>query len=180
MLKAIYLASEGLESFGGQGYIEDTGLPTFLRDAQVLSIWEGTTNIISLDVIRVILKSKTEALKYFSEVVNTYLQEKNDKDLDACIKTIKKQLQYTHDFIERAAKENISLLNTASRDLSFSLAHIYVGALLIYHATKENSTKSDRNTAIRWTGSPFMLNEFQSYNSEQFFHDTNIVLNTGF
>lgn len=38
MLKAIYLASEGLESFGGQGYIEDTGLPTFLRDAQVFKI----------------------------------------------------------------------------------------------------------------------------------------------
>lgn len=29
------MCSEGLESFGGQGYIEDTGLPTFLRDAQV-------------------------------------------------------------------------------------------------------------------------------------------------
>ena len=34
--KAVAMASEGLESFGGQGYIEDTGLPTFLRDAQVL------------------------------------------------------------------------------------------------------------------------------------------------
>ena len=29
------VASEGLESFGGQGYIEDTGLPTIYRDAQV-------------------------------------------------------------------------------------------------------------------------------------------------
>ena len=32
--------SEGLECFGGQGYIEDTGIPRFLRDAQVLPIWE--------------------------------------------------------------------------------------------------------------------------------------------
>lgn len=29
------VSSEGLESFGGQGYIEETGLPNFLRDAQV-------------------------------------------------------------------------------------------------------------------------------------------------
>lgn len=29
------MVSEGLESFGGQGYIEDTGLPALLRDAQV-------------------------------------------------------------------------------------------------------------------------------------------------
>ena len=33
--QAVAMTSEGLESFGGQGYIEDTGLPTFLRDAQV-------------------------------------------------------------------------------------------------------------------------------------------------
>ena len=45
-------------AFGGQGYIEDTGLPSLLRDSQVLSIWEGTTNILSLDVLRSIQKSK--------------------------------------------------------------------------------------------------------------------------
>ena len=33
--QAIAVASEGLECFGGQGYIEDTGLPSILRDAQV-------------------------------------------------------------------------------------------------------------------------------------------------
>ena len=40
-LQAVSVTSEGLESFGGQGYIEDTGLPTFLRDAQVnyCSLW---------------------------------------------------------------------------------------------------------------------------------------------
>ena len=38
--KAVSNTSEGLECFGGQGYIEDTGIPRFLRDAQVLPIWE--------------------------------------------------------------------------------------------------------------------------------------------
>ncbi|HEY9448127.1 MAG TPA: acyl-CoA dehydrogenase family protein, partial [Gemmatimonadaceae bacterium] len=50
--QAISVASEALEAFGGAGYIEDTGLPRLLRDAQVLSIWEGTTNVLSLDVLR--------------------------------------------------------------------------------------------------------------------------------
>jgi len=45
-------ASEVLEAFGGAGYIEDTGLPALLRDAQVLAIWEGTTNVLSLDLLR--------------------------------------------------------------------------------------------------------------------------------
>ena len=34
---AVAVTSEGLECFGGQGYIEDTGIPTLLRDAQVTS-----------------------------------------------------------------------------------------------------------------------------------------------
>ena len=50
--QAVATASEALECFGGAGYIEDTGLPRLLRDAQVLSIWEGTTNVLSLDVLR--------------------------------------------------------------------------------------------------------------------------------
>src|SRR6266566_1450366 len=50
--QAIAVASEALEAFGGAGYVEDTGIPRLLRDAQVLSIWEGTTNILSLDALR--------------------------------------------------------------------------------------------------------------------------------
>ncbi len=50
--QAIAVTSEVLECFGGAGYIEDTGLPVLLRDAQVLSIWEGTTNVLTLDALR--------------------------------------------------------------------------------------------------------------------------------
>ena len=50
--QAVAVASEALESFGGAGYIEDTGLPRLLADAQVLPIWEGTTNVLSLDTLR--------------------------------------------------------------------------------------------------------------------------------
>ncbi len=50
--QAMAVASEVLECFGGAGYIEDTGLPRLLRDAQVLPIWEGTTNVLSLEARR--------------------------------------------------------------------------------------------------------------------------------
>ncbi len=50
--QAVAVTSEVLESFGGAGYLEDTGLPVLLRDAQVLPIWEGTTNVLSLDTLR--------------------------------------------------------------------------------------------------------------------------------
>jgi acyl-CoA dehydrogenase len=50
--QAVAVASEVLESFGGAGYVEDTGLPVLLRDSQVLPIWEGTTNVLALDTLR--------------------------------------------------------------------------------------------------------------------------------
>jgi alkylation response protein AidB-like acyl-CoA dehydrogenase len=49
--QAVVVASEVLEAFGGAGYVEDTGLPALLRDAQVLPIWEGTTNVLALDAL---------------------------------------------------------------------------------------------------------------------------------
>ncbi|MFT3915076.1 MAG: acyl-CoA dehydrogenase family protein [Anaeromyxobacteraceae bacterium] len=50
--QAVAVASEVVECFGGAGYVEDTGVPRLLRDAQVLPIWEGTTNVLSLDALR--------------------------------------------------------------------------------------------------------------------------------
>ena len=65
--QAVAGASEGLEAFGGAGYIEDTGLPVLLRDAQVLSIWEGTTNVLSLDALRAV--QREDALPgYLAEI----------------------------------------------------------------------------------------------------------------
>jgi alkylation response protein AidB-like acyl-CoA dehydrogenase len=49
--QAVAVVSECIEAFGGAGYVEDTGLPTLLRDTQVLPIWEGTTNVLALDTV---------------------------------------------------------------------------------------------------------------------------------
>ncbi|MET7752024.1 acyl-CoA dehydrogenase family protein [Micromonospora sp. NPDC005367] len=53
---AVSSAGEYVESFGGAGYVEDTGVPRLLRDAQVLPIWEGTTNVLALDVLRAVTR----------------------------------------------------------------------------------------------------------------------------
>lgn len=54
--QAVAIASEAIESCGGAGYVEDTGLPRLMADAQVLPIWEGTTNVLSLDTLRALAK----------------------------------------------------------------------------------------------------------------------------
>jgi len=49
------MASEFLEYFGGVGYMENSNLPRVMRDAQVLTIWEGTTNVLCHDFARALL-----------------------------------------------------------------------------------------------------------------------------
>lgn len=49
---AVPCVSECMELIGGNGYIEESVMPRLLRDAQVLPIWEGTTNILVLDTLR--------------------------------------------------------------------------------------------------------------------------------
>jgi alkylation response protein AidB-like acyl-CoA dehydrogenase len=55
---AVQVASEAMEVLGGNGYIEEFVMARLLRDAQVLPIWEGTTNILVLDAVRAMVKDK--------------------------------------------------------------------------------------------------------------------------
>ncbi len=47
-------AAEALECIGGNGFVEDSGLPLLYRDAPVNSVWEGSGNVAALDVLRAI------------------------------------------------------------------------------------------------------------------------------
>jgi len=49
-------AAEALECLGGNGYVEDSGMPLLYRDAPLNSIWEGSGNVAALDVLRALAK----------------------------------------------------------------------------------------------------------------------------
>lgn len=69
--QAVSVTSEAIESFGGAGYVHDTGLPRLLGDSQVLPIWEGTTNVLSLDALRAL--AKEDGLQAVSDDVRALL-----------------------------------------------------------------------------------------------------------
>lgn len=56
--KSVYIVRESMELMGGMGYIEDTVMPKIMRDVMVLPIWEGTGNIMALDMLRAMAKSQ--------------------------------------------------------------------------------------------------------------------------
>jgi putative acyl-CoA dehydrogenase len=61
-------AAEALECFGGNGYVEDSGLPRLYREAPLQSIWEGSGNVAALDALRALARQPEVAEAYFAEV----------------------------------------------------------------------------------------------------------------
>ncbi|KAK7483393.1 hypothetical protein BaRGS_00025333 [Batillaria attramentaria] len=174
--QAIAVASEGLECFGGQGFIEDTGLPMILRDAQVLTIWEGTTNVLSLDVLRAMAKSRGGVLKAFAENVGTRLQSAAGRE--ELVGSTNKVAKGVEDVLAFAAK-NTSILETAARDFAFSIARVAIGAMLIEHAASGVGTAQDVYTAQRWCEKDLVpvlaASEANAYSLESVMADRQLV-----
>ena len=59
--RAVELTAEALEVFGGNGYVDDSLLARLLREAPVNSIWEGSGNVMCLDVLRAIAREPEQA-----------------------------------------------------------------------------------------------------------------------
>lgn len=62
--KGLAVVSEGMECIGGVGYMENSHIPELLRDVQVLPIWEGTTDVLSHDLLRAIRSNGDPNLTY--------------------------------------------------------------------------------------------------------------------
>ncbi|MFF4734312.1 acyl-CoA dehydrogenase family protein [Streptomyces sp. NPDC001262] len=61
-------AAEALECLGGNGYVEESGMPRLYREAPLLSIWEGSGNVAALDVLRALQKEPAGLDAWFAEV----------------------------------------------------------------------------------------------------------------
>jgi putative acyl-CoA dehydrogenase len=140
----VAVATEVLECFGGAGYIEDTGLPRLLRDAQVLAIWEGTTNVLSLDMLRAFEKEK--GFEALSVDFNTRLKNlKNSKARDVLTEA------FTHLAGQFAAQAKLGAeaLQGNARNLALTLTRIYMASLLLEFADQTGHAQ-DLMAASHW------------------------------
>ena len=64
--RAAVVAAEALECLGGNGYVEESGMPRLYREAPLNSIWEGSGNVNALDVVRIFGRG-TDAIESFTE-----------------------------------------------------------------------------------------------------------------
>jgi acyl-CoA dehydrogenase len=123
--QAVAMASETLEAFGGAGYVEDTGLPRILRDAQVLSIWEGTTNVLSLDVLRVLGRMGT--LEPIVSEVKTRVERSDEPVGKAALAAI----EHASTWLLRARDKGVPALEEGARRLAMTLGRAVELALLV-------------------------------------------------
>jgi acyl-CoA dehydrogenase len=123
---AVASASEYLECFGGAGYVEETGIPRLLRDAQVLPIWEGTTNVLSVDVLRS-LGADAPAKSLLARV---------DATLDAATGATGAALAEARarlgvGIAAAAAEPSAPAVAAGARDLALLAADVLIAALLV-------------------------------------------------
>ena len=143
---AVSAASEIVEAFGGPGYIEDTGVPRLLRDSQVLPIWEGTTNVLSLDVLRAL--SRDDVLRDYLPRVDAAL------DVAAAVAPgLADGLRAARDAVAgdaaaAAANPMSDRVQAGARSLMTRLAHVLAAASLVQQAAWEADRGSNHGALV--------------------------------
>jgi hypothetical protein len=129
--QAVAVTSEAIEACGGAGYVEDTGLPRVLADAQVLPIWEGTTNVLSLDLLRAL--GKGGGLEALHAEVERNLAAATDVGLaqprDAARAAMRHAIAWA-----QGAMPHPDRLEAGARRLAMTLGRSLELALLVGHA----------------------------------------------
>jgi len=81
-------AAEALECLGGNGYVEESGMPRLYREAPLQSIWEGSGNVAALDALRALTRQPEAAEAFFDELD---LAAGADRRLDEAIASLRKE-----------------------------------------------------------------------------------------
>jgi putative acyl-CoA dehydrogenase len=110
-------AVEALECLGGNGYVEESGMPRLYREMPLNSIWEGSGNVISLDVLRALARSPASLDAFFIEVE----EAAGEPRLDAFVRALKDELGEAADIEHR------------SRRIVERMALALQGSLLVRH-----------------------------------------------
>ena len=142
--QAVATASEVLECFGGAGYVEDTGLPQLLRDAQVLSIWEGTTNVLSLESCRAL--QRENGWEPFVAAVKKHAQAAKDSELARLGQVAITSVEQAMAWVAATGPNDPPRFEAGARRFAMTLGRSFALALLVEHAQWELEHGGDRRS----------------------------------
>lgn len=135
--EAIDFSHAAIELHGGNGYIEEFVAPRLLRDAQVLTVWEGTENILALEVLRLIKKFDAHKL-FFEDLTRRLAGVSHQQALNQINEKV------------HVLKQMLNRLRTLSEDHQTyharKIAHRMTDILMVVHAYER--IESERHQAI--------------------------------
>ena len=142
--QAVTVASEVIESCGGAGFVEDTGLPVLLRDSQVLPIWEGTTNVLSLDTLRAI--GANGSIAPLVSMTTSMFESLHDPKLIEVGRIALAALNHAESWL-RETQSDPSTLEAGARRFALTLGRAIELALLIRHAQWSQDHEKDQQAS---------------------------------
>ena len=128
------LVAEALECLGGNGVVEESILPRLYREAPVNGVWEGSGNVICLDVLRAMGREPESVDAFFAEID---LARGSDKRLDLFVDAVRQDLT------------NFDAIETRARRIVEQLALALQASLLVRHG---DPIVADAFCASRLTG----------------------------
>lgn len=140
---AVASASEYLECFGGAGYVEDTGIPRLLRDAQVLPIWEGTTNVLALDVVRALYRQPGLGDAFIGKL-DAATEQASAQLIGGAVDGLRAARFFLADALPAAARDpGGERVLAGARHLAITMGYALALALLVEHAaaTDDEATR---------------------------------------
>jgi putative acyl-CoA dehydrogenase len=145
------VVGEALECLGGNGYVEESGLPRLYRDAPLNSIWEGSGNVTALDVLRALGRSPGSADAVLAEID---LAAGGDRRLDAATAQLRQELK------EAVKGDGEVGGQYKARRLAGLIAVTLQAALLVRHAPGAVAdafcaSRASTGSAAAGPGSPF-------------------------
>ncbi|WP_342504144.1 acyl-CoA dehydrogenase family protein [Lysinibacillus sp. FSL L8-0126] len=129
--QAVHYASEAIELHGGNGYIEDFVTPRLLRDAQVLTVWEGTANILALELIRLV--DKFHAHELFVREMETRLEKLADSPL---VRIVEEQLVNLAATLQIFSALDEATKTFEAKDIAKKMGHLYESVVAVEWALK--------------------------------------------
>jgi len=137
--------SEVIEAFGGAGYVEDTGLPPLLRDAQVLPIWEGTTNVLALDLLRAV--KEVGGLTPIGDEFERCLTAVDTPQLQQAVRTALDAFQSAAEWLRTTPADGSEALQAGARGFARTLGHGLELAYTARHAQWSLQHEQDGRSA---------------------------------
>ena len=145
--QAVTVLSDVIEAFGGAGYVEDTGLPMLLRDAQVLPIWEGTTNVLALDVIRALNEVGVGNLDVLKAEAARCAEAVTDPTLAEAVTQARETLDEAGAWLSQATLHGQAAVEAGARRFALQIGRAMEIALLACHAQWSLNHERDARAA---------------------------------